>query len=101
MAYSLHRQRHPEADVANCKQDDRGEDFWTGGWNCKGDADGRIRHTDPRRALKQRELRRPYGAKCSGCPSWESPEVIPDCSIGNKSPSAAVAKVSCPGGLKP
>ena len=23
MAYSLHRQRHPEADVGNCKQDDR------------------------------------------------------------------------------
>src|SRR4051812_34984231 len=36
--------------------------------------------------------------KWSGCLSWESPEVIPDCPIGKKSPSAAVAKVSCPGG---
>src|SRR5262249_24457100 len=45
----------------------RGEGLRTGRWNCKRDANERIPLTNPCRALNQRGLRRPYGARCSGC----------------------------------
>src|SRR3954454_2821081 len=85
MAYGLHGRRHPEAGVGNCKRA----------------ANVRMRPTNSGAALNQRELRRPYGANRSGYLSWESPEVIRDCSRGKRSASAAAAMVSCPGGLKP
>jgi len=55
MAYGFQGQRHPEADIvwsnAASRLVHRREDFWTGRWNCKRDAGGRIRHAHPRRAL--------------------------------------------------